>query len=190
VQAGNVVLHAAFEAHLDRIPTSGAVVLNVSLPAQYALRSGVGRVHDPDAIVRLVEKGDLEAAALLLWSTKIGEPEFQDWPDELAASLAQNASINLCGWSQARGIPAWDLSRSFAKVFGISPCAFRARARTHQAWRAMQTAGTPLSAIAVHFGFADQAHMTRSVKTMTGRCPSALAIRLQIDSRHHDCACL
>jgi hypothetical protein len=82
VQAGNVVLHAAFEAHLDRIPTSGAVVLNVSLPAQYALRSGVGRVHDPDAIVRLVEKGDLEAAALLLWSTKIGEPEFQDWPDE------------------------------------------------------------------------------------------------------------
>jgi AraC-like DNA-binding protein len=160
VQAGNVVLHAAFEAHLDRIPTSGAVVLNVSLPAQYALRSGVGRVHDPDAIVRL-------------WSTKIREPEFQDWPDELAASLAQNASINLCGWSQARGIPAWDLSRSFAKVFGISPCAFRARARTHQAWRAMQTAGTPLSAIAVHFGFADQAHMTRSVKTMTGRCPSA-----------------
>jgi AraC-like DNA-binding protein len=173
VQAGNVVLHEAFEAHLDRIPTSGAVLLNVPLPPQYAFRSGVGRVDDPDAIVRLVEKGDSEAAALLLCSTKITEPEFQDWPDELAASLAQNASVNLSGWSEAKGISAWDLSRSFAKVFGISPCAFRARARTHQALRAIQTAGTPLSAVAVHFGFADQAHMTRSVKTMTGRCPSA-----------------
>jgi hypothetical protein len=53
VQAGNVVLHDAFEAHLDRIPTSGAVVLNVPLSAQYAFQSGVGRAEDPDAIVRL-----------------------------------------------------------------------------------------------------------------------------------------
>src|ERR1700692_4432715 len=119
VQAGNVVLHEAFEAHLDRIPTSGAVVLNLPLPAQYAFRSGAGRVDDPDAVVRLVERGDSEAAALLLCSTKITEPEFQDWPDELAASLAQNASVNLSGWSEAKGIFAWDLSRSFAQGFGV-----------------------------------------------------------------------
>src|SRR3984957_5814555 len=85
VQAGNVVLHEAFEAHLDRIPTSGAVGLNVPLPAQYAFRSGVATVDDPDAIVRLVEKGDSEAAALLLWSTKITQPEFQGWPAERGA---------------------------------------------------------------------------------------------------------
>jgi AraC-like DNA-binding protein len=173
VQAGNVVLHDAFEAHLDRIPMSGAAVLNVPLPAQYAFRSGVGRVDDPDAIVRLVEKGDSETAALLLLSTEVGKPDFQDWPDELAASLAQNPCLNLSCWSEANGIPAWDLSRTFAKVFGISPCAFRARARTRLAWRAIRTASTPLSAIAAQFGFSDQAHMARSVKTMTGRCPSA-----------------
>jgi AraC-like DNA-binding protein len=172
-QPGNVLLHEAFEAHLDRISTLGAVVLNVPLPAQYAFRSGIGRVEDPDAIVRLVENSDLQTAALLLLSTEILEPEFRDWPDELAASLAQNASINLSGWSEAKGISAWDLSRGFAKVFGISPCAFRARARTRQAWRAIRAAGMPLSAIAAHFGFADQAHMTRDVKTVTGRCPSA-----------------
>jgi AraC-like DNA-binding protein len=173
VQAGNVVLHDAFEAHLDRIPMSGAAVLNVPLPAQYAFRSGVGRVDDPDAIVRLVEKGDSETAALLLLSTEVRKTDFQDWPDELAASLAQNACLNLSGWSEAKGIPPWDLSRTFARVFGISPCAFRARARTRLAWRAIRTAGTPLSAIAAQFGFSDQAHMARSVKTMTGRCPSA-----------------
>jgi AraC-like DNA-binding protein len=172
VQVGNVLLHEAFEAHLDRILT-GAVVLNVPLPAQYAFRSGLGRVDDPDAIARLMETGDSEAAALLVWSTKITEPEFQDWPDELAASLTQNASVNLSDWSKAKGISAWDLSRSFAKVFGISPSAFRARARTRQAWRAIRTADTSLSDIAAHFGFADQAHMTRSVKSMTGHCPGA-----------------
>jgi AraC-like DNA-binding protein len=173
VQAGNVVLHEAFEAHLDRIPRLGATVMNVPLPAQYAFRSGVATVDDPDEIVRLVEKGDSEAAALLLWSGEITDPEFQDWPDELAASLTQNASLNFSRWSEAKGISGWDVSRGFAKVFGISPCAFRARARTRQAWRAIRTANTPLSAIAAHFGFADQAHMTRSVKTLTGKCPSA-----------------
>jgi AraC-like DNA-binding protein len=173
VQAGNVVLHEAFEAHLDRIPRLGATVVNVPLPAQYAFRSGVATVDDPDEIVRLVEKGDSEAAALLLWSGEITDPEFQDWPDELAASLTQNASLNFSRWSEAKGISGWDVSRGFAKVFGISPCAFRARARTRQAWRAIRTANTPLSAIAAHFGFADQAHMTRSVKTLTGKCPSA-----------------
>src|ERR1700722_18080148 len=173
VQAGNVVLHEVFEAHLDRIPRTGAVVLNVPLPAQYAFRSGVATVDDPDAIVRLVEKGDSEAAALLLRSGEITDPEFQDWPDELAASLAQNASLNFSRWSKEKGIPGWDLSRSFAKVFGISPSAFRARARTRQAWRAIRTADTSLSDIAAHFGFADQAHMTRSVKNMTGHCPGA-----------------
>ena len=173
MQAGNVLLHEAFEAHLDRISTLGALVLNVPLPAQYAFRPGIARVADPDAIVRLVEKSDLHAAALLLLSTEIREPEFRDWPDELAALLAQNACINLSGWSKAKGISAWNLSRGFAKVFGISPCAFRARARTRQAWRAIRAVRMPLSAIAAHFGFADQAHMTRSVKTVTGRCPSA-----------------
>lgn len=171
VQAGDVVLHEPFEAHLDRFPTSGAAVLNVYLPAQYAFRSGIAAVSDPDAIVRLVENGDSEAAARLLWSSERRPCDFQDWPDELAISLAQNACVSLSGWSEAKGIPTWDLSRGFAKVFGISPSAFRARARTRQAWREIQTGATPLSSIAAHCGFADQAHMTRSVTTMTGRSP-------------------
>jgi AraC-like DNA-binding protein len=173
VQAGQVVLHEAFEAHLDRIPTFGAVVLNVPLAAHHAFRSGVATVDDLDRVVRLLEKGDAEAAALHLLSAEIREPEFRDWPDELAVSLARGASINLSDWSEGKGISPWHLSRCFAKVFGISPCAFRARARTRQAWRAIRTAGTPLSEIAAFFGFADQAHMTRSVKTMTGQCPRA-----------------
>jgi AraC-like DNA-binding protein len=173
VQAGDVVLHQPFEAHLDRVPKSGAVVLNVPLPDQFAFQSGVGKVNDPDAIIRLLEMGDSGTAAQLLLTTKISETGFRDLPDELAASLAQNASINLSCWSEAKGISPWHLSRCFTKAFGVSPSAFRARARTHQAWRAIRTVDTPLSATAAHYGFADQAHMTRSVKKLTGNCPSS-----------------
>lgn len=172
VQAGDVVLHSPFEAHLDRFPPSGAAILNVPLLVHGAFRSGVARVNDPDAVVRFVQKGDTQTAALLLWSAEIRQPEFHDWPDELAMSLAQDASISLAYWSKTKGIAPWELSRGFAKVFGIPPSSFRARARARQAWEAIRTADTPLSAIAAHYGFADQAHMTRSVKNLTGTCPS------------------
>jgi AraC-like DNA-binding protein len=173
VRAGDVVFHEAFEAHLDRIPPSGAAVLNLSLPTQYAFRSGLGAIDDPDAIVSLAEKNDLEAAALLLSLTEMRGPQRQDWPDELAEALTHDASLNLSSWGEAKGISAWELSRGFAQVFSVSPSAFRARARTHQAFKAIRKTSAPLAGIAAHCGFADQSHMTRSVKSMTGRCPSA-----------------
>lgn len=171
VQAGDVVLHAPFEAHLDRFPASGAAILNVPLPVHGAFRSGVARVNDPDEIVRCVEKGDTQAAALLLRSAELRQPQFHDWPDELAMALAQDASISLAYWGKSKGIAPWALSRGFAKLFGIPPSSFRARARARQALEAIRTADTPLSAIAAYYGFADQAHMTRSVKNLTGTCP-------------------
>jgi AraC-like DNA-binding protein len=173
VQAGDVVLHEAFEAHLDRIFPPAAVILNVHLPADYAFRPGVGTVYDPDAIVRLAEKSEHDAAAMLLACAEDRQPELQDWPDELAAALIRDAELNLSFWSDATGIPAWTVSRGFAKIFGISPSAFRARARVRQAWRAIRASNTAMSAIAAEYGFADQAHMTRGVKTLTGQCPTA-----------------
>ena len=125
-----MILHEAFEAHLDRFSASGAEILNLSLPAKYAFRSGVARIDDLDAIVRIAEKGDSEAAALLVLLTKIREPQFHDWPDDLAASLAKNPSLDLSRWREAKGISGRDLSRGFGKVYGISPSAFRARSRT------------------------------------------------------------
>jgi len=172
VTAGDVVFHEAFEAHLDRVSISGARVLNVPLSAQYGFRFGLGRT-DPDAVVSLVERREWAAAALLISSADEHEPGHQDWPDELATALINTASVNLSSWSEIRGISAWTLSRGFAKVFGISPCAFRARARARQAWRAIRSTNTALVEIAAQCGFADQAHMTRTVKSMTDKCPSA-----------------
>ena len=173
VEAGDVILHEAFEAHMDRFSPSRAEILNLSLPAKSVFRSGASRIDDPDAIVRLAEKSDSEAAALLLSLAKTRKPEVRDWPDELAASLAKNPCLDVPRWREAKRISVWDLSRGFGKVFGISPRAFRAHARTRQALRAIRTADASLVDIAAQFGFADQAHMTRSVKNLTARCPGA-----------------
>ena len=172
VEAGDVILHESFEAHLDRFSKAGAEILNLSLPARYNFRPGITKIRDVDTIVRVAEKCASEAAALLVVSTELLKPRFIDWPDELAVSLAEDPSLRISHWREAKGISGWDLSRGFGKVFGTSPRAFRARARARKALREIRTGTTPLAAIAAQCGFADQAHMTRSVKMVTGRCPS------------------
>jgi len=173
VRAGDVVLHEAFEVHLDRFSASGATVLNLSLPAGHAFQAGWGRIDDPDAIVRIAERNKAEAALLLLSLAGMQEPECCDWPDELAAALMRYPSLSLSHWSEMRKIAPWALSRGFARVFDVSPSALRARARTRHAWKAIRTTDAPLAGIAADCGFADQSHMTRSVKNMTGKGPHA-----------------
>jgi len=173
VSASDVIFHEAFEAHLDRVPVSGAEVLNLPLAVHYRFSRCLGRTLDSDAIVTLAEKDQREASALLLSSIQMREPQYHDWPDQLAAALICDASLNLFSWGEATGISAWTLSRGFARVFGTSPSAFRARARVRQAWKEIRTTDTPLSAIAADYGFSDQAHMTRGIKSITGQCPTA-----------------
>ena len=173
VQSGDVVLHEAFEAHLDLFPAPGVTVLNVSLPMHCSFQPGLGSVDDPDAIVRMAEQDEVEAASLLLSQAKIREPELQDWPDELALALIRDPSLRLSHWSIAKGIAPWTLSRGFFQIFNVSPSVFRARARTRQAHKAIRLTSKPLASIAAHCGFADQSHMTRHVKNITGRCPGS-----------------
>ena len=65
----------------------------------------------------------------------------------------------------------WAISRGFEQVFGVSPSAFRARARARLAWSAIRDGDEPLAQLAVRLGFADQSHKTRGVKAATGLTP-------------------
>jgi AraC-like DNA-binding protein len=173
VQAGDVILHERFETHLDRFPASGAVVLNLRLPVDRSFLPGVANVADADSIARAVERSPTEAADLLLSVIATRPSRNIDWPDELAAALIQNPSLNLSVWSDSKGLAPWTVSRGFAQVFGISPSAFRVRTRARHAWKAIQTSKEPLAKIVADLDFADQAHMTRSVKQLTGTAPQA-----------------
>lgn len=177
VEPGDVVLHERFEAHINRFPLSGAVVLNLPLPEGHSFIPGRGCIDDPDTIVRLAERDRAEAAALLLSAFTVRNAGHADWPDELAADLIENPSLSLSRWAEARGLTPWGLSRGYMQAFGISPSAFRARTRARHAWKAIGTGERPLVQIAVDLGFSDQSHMTRSVKQLTGKSPRAWQIR-------------
>jgi len=174
VQAGDVILHDRFEAHLNRFVASGAVVLNLRLWMGESLAPGLARTADPDLIARTAEKDRTEALGLLLATATLRRSPPMDWPDELAAALIQNPSHILSRWGMRHGLAPWTLSRGFAQVFGVSPEAFRARARALQARRSIEATAEPLARIAADLGFSDQSHMTRDVKQLTGMAPKAL----------------
>lgn len=171
VEAGDVIFHEQFEGHLDRFSESGAVVLNLRLPVGRFFTTGMARVADPDWVARVAERSRQEAAELLFSAVRSESRHAADWPDELAAALGKNSSLKLSQWGEQNGIAPWTVSRGFALVFGVSPEAFRARARARRAWKLVRETPMPLARIAADLGFADQSHMTRSIQRLTGIGP-------------------
>jgi AraC-like DNA-binding protein len=173
VKAGDVVFHDQFEAHLDRFSETGAVLLNLRLPVACSHTPGIARVADPDSVARVAETNRRDAVDLLFSLAISRTHQPADWPDELAATLMRNPSLKLSQWGETNGIPPWAVSRGFALVFGVSPEAFRARIRGRHALKSIQDTRAPLASIAAELGFADQSHMSRSVKQLTGLPPHA-----------------
>jgi AraC-like DNA-binding protein len=171
VNAGAVVFHGQFEAHLDRFSETGAVVLNLRLPIGCSYTPGIARVADADAVARAAERSCSDAIDLLFSAAIREMPRPADWPDELAATLMKNPSLKLSEWGEKNGIAPWTVSRGFALVFGVSPEAFRARTRARRALNVIRDTQAPLATIAAELGFADQSHMTRSIKQLTGVGP-------------------
>jgi AraC-like DNA-binding protein len=173
VSAGNAVFHDSFEAHLNRFYAQGATVLNLPVASGNCYPAGMARVADPDIVARMAEKSGRAAADLLISFVKRCTFQFADWPDELATTLMQCPSLKLSKWGEENGLAPWTLSRGFTQVFGISPEGFRARVRARGALRLIRETETSMAIIAAELGFSDQAHMSRSVKQLTGTPPLA-----------------
>jgi AraC-like DNA-binding protein len=188
VSAGDVVFHDRFEAHLNRFFAPGVTVVNLPL-ASGNCYPRMASVSDPDAVVRMAETGGRAASDLLLSLVERWTPQISDWPAQLAMKLIECPSLKLWEWGEENHLPSWTISRGFARVFGVSPEAFRARARARRAWRWIEDTPAPLATIAAELGFADQAHMTRSVKQLTGATPNVWRSRANgFKTRRYDAA--
>lgn len=173
VQAGDIVVHGAFEAHLNRYDAVSSEVLNIALPDWMEPAAPVMRTPDPDTAIRLAERDPREAASFLLSSMKPIELRLCDWPEELAAALVLNPHLRIGHWARVRGLADATVSRGFRKVFGLSPSAYRAQVRGRHAWMQVLRGSQPLTSVAFDSGFCDQAHMTRTVRAITGHPPGA-----------------
>jgi AraC-like DNA-binding protein len=169
VEAGDVLLHGAFDAHLDRFRATGAQILNLVL--DHVPDFALGHVRHPDAIAKTAECDALAAGAALRAQITQAQAPLIDWPDLLARDLLENPDCRLDEWAEAHHLAAETVSRGFGRMFGVTPAAFRLEVRARRAFAMIAHTAMPLASIAAQAGFADQAHMSRAVHALTGTPP-------------------
>ncbi|HZT04482.1 MAG TPA: AraC family transcriptional regulator [Steroidobacteraceae bacterium] len=175
-EPGDALIHAPYEFHLDRFERRSTELLVVPVKAG-RFSCAAGRVPDLDAIVRILE-GDPAAAEDAIGERLEPKPAaLPDWPDILAHDLSNDPALSLAEWADNHRLAAGSVSRGFGQVYGVTPAAYRLLQRTHRAIRAILGSEAPLAALAQNCGFADQAHMVRSVRHATGLTPRALRLR-------------
>ena len=175
VQPGDVVIHVAHEAHQDCFSKTGAVVLNI--PSIEGLDVMTGRVPDPDAIAQLSERDIVGAATLLKETIQPRDMQLADWPDKLAATLASNIDFSIEEWAADMRLAPQSISRGFRQVYGVSPKRYRLEQRTLRAISNLRTWTGSMAGLAAESGFADQAHLTRAMVSLTGLAPTRLKVK-------------
>lgn len=170
VAAGDALVHSPFHAHRNNISVGGATVLNLPC-APELVRARRLEVHDVDSLAVAAERDVREALMLLACNSCSSDRELVDWPDLLALRLRNLEPFRLSVWARSHGLAPGTVSRGFARAYGVTPQLYRAEARTRRALAAICVGRAPLVEIALSHGFSDQAHMTRAVRTLTGRTP-------------------
>jgi AraC-like DNA-binding protein len=172
VQPGDMVLHRRFEAHANEVSRSGAKILNLRL-ATYAGTLTFAQLSDCDEIVRESQRDAQAASQLALQLATPLDCQIIDWPDQLAYDLRRNDRLSLEEWAGNHGLAPATVSRGFRRVFGVTPKRYRLEIRAHRALRRLASSNALLRDIAFDAGFADQAHMSRTVRAVSGQPPSA-----------------
>ncbi len=166
---GTVVVHGDWTAHRDCFGARGARVLNLPLPT--GLAAGAGYIANPDAAARLAERDPAAAATYVQEHFRLGAVRCDDWPDQLADALTADPGLALTPWADRLGLDPASVSRGFARAYGVSPKRFRLEARTRRALAMLISWRGSLAGLAADQGFADQAHLARSVVALTGSPP-------------------
>ncbi|MFI9557346.1 helix-turn-helix domain-containing protein [Nonomuraea endophytica] len=88
------------------------------------------------------------------------------------------AAAGLLPLAALLGVSPFQLSRAFTGVLGVSLTHYRNRVRVGRALDRLEQGETSLAALAADLGFADQAHLTRTVRRHLGHTPAALRRQL------------
>ena len=175
-EPGDALIHGPYEFHLDHFDRGSTEVLVVPVEAG-RFSCTAGRLPDLDAIVHLLEDDPAAAEEAIREQIEPKPLALPDWPDILAHDLSNDPALSLSEWADRHRLSAGSVSRGFGQVYGVTPAAYRLLQRTHRAIRAILGSEAPLAALAQNCGFADQAHMVRSVRRATGLAPHALRAR-------------
>jgi len=84
------------------------------------------------------------------------------------------AAAGLFPLAEMLGVSPYRLSRAFPREVGVSLTRYRNRIRVGRALDRLEAGERELGVLAAELGFADQAHLTRTVREHTGATPAAL----------------
>ncbi|MFI9360344.1 helix-turn-helix domain-containing protein [Kitasatospora sp. NPDC053057] len=112
-------------------------------------------------------------------STPIGGDSFGPDRSLVAAAceaIAEGhpASNTLFSLADLLGVSPYRLSRAFPRELGVSVTRYRHRVRIGRALDRLEAGEESLSVLAADLGYADQAHLTRTMRQHLGRTPTAL----------------
>ncbi len=172
VSAGDVLFHTSFSAHLDRFFSRRTVLLNLPLPHVFKISTPLGRIAELSALVRASEKNVAEGLRLLETLLVPTSQKPSSNADNLALALREDCFVKIVEWSSRCAVRREVVSREFRRLYGTTARAYRAEARARRAWSLIRTTDTPMAHIAFECGFADQPHMTRAIRALTGAPPT------------------
>ncbi|MGI5324886.1 helix-turn-helix domain-containing protein [Actinomadura nitritigenes] len=137
-------------------------------------------------LLAAAEGGDIDYALveelLRLVAAATGRPAEQPGPaDRTLVAAAREAIIagapeaaGLCSLARLLDVSPYRLSRAFSRDMGVSLTRYRNRVRVGRAMDRLARGESRLADLAADLGFADQAHLARTVREHLGRTPTAL----------------
>jgi AraC-like DNA-binding protein len=174
--AGDVLIHPALDCHGNQMVSGGLKLIRLDWPDATGI-GGLYRLDNVDEIARTAEKDVIEAThrlkSALRERCKPSPGQRNDWPDLLLGDLAKYPATEIGAWAEANGLARATVSRGFLAAYGTAPSILRAELRARSAWLRITRGSDCLCTIATETGFADQAHMTRWVRRITGAPPAA-----------------
>jgi AraC family transcriptional regulator len=72
------------------------------------------------------------------------------------------------------GVHRVHLARTFREHYGVSVSRYARQVRVQSALRLLSLGSLPLSRVALEAGFADQSHLTRTMRDAVGSTPAAI----------------
>lgn len=189
--AGDVMFRAAAEEHEDLFGADGARCFNVALDgpvldglAPHADRVRVGGPRVGAILARLYREVAARAPSRLvaegLVYEALGEaferdaPDGRDWLDHVRDAIETrfDQPLSLGALAAEAGVHPAHLARAFHRRFGAPVLAYVRATRVRAARAMLRDSDRALTDVAALTGFADQSHLTRVFKRVTGLTPA------------------
>jgi AraC-like DNA-binding protein len=155
---------------------AGRSSFSVDARVDLAHRRLLARAHTADPDYALVEQ------LLGLLAATVGLRAVGAAPADRALVAAAREMIHadepaargLFSLADHLGVSPYRLSRAFPRELGVPVTRYRNRVRVGRAMERLEQGERSLARLAADLGFADQAHLTRTVREHTGHTPAAL----------------